>query len=455
MAFRVLKFGGSNIRSPEDYHKIVDVVARYKQPVVLVVSAHYAFTNQLDEVIRAAKTNNYWLNSFIKNWHAFFSDILKTQIKNSEFTEEALKNIGEIFRNLKKQLLGINYIGDIPEFIYDNALCTGEKITALLLSTFFQDYGKATKIHFPENAGLITDGIFNNASVEIEQSREYLAKTFREDAINIVPGFYGVSTQGNITLFGRGGTDYSAASIAACIEAESLDLWKDVCGFRTANPKIIPESEPIQELSYQEAAELSYFGSEIIHPRTTDPVSDRNIAIQMFDIRAPEKYPTPDTIIGNFHQNEYKLRSITQSQNFGIVKLSGAGVGIKPGILAYASTALHAGGINIKSVQTSQTSINILLDKQELATAKNIIEEKDIHGVKEISMESGISLIAAVGQGIIHKPGIASRVFNAIAEKGINIRMIFFGASPVAIYFIVSEEDMENAIKSLHQALFR
>lgn len=258
-----------------------------------------------------------------------------------------------------------------------------------------------------------------------------------------------------MTLLGRGGSDYTAAAIARCIDAASVDLWKDVPGFMSADPKLVANAAAVKRLAYNEAAELSYFGARILHPRTFEPVMDKQIPVRLFNIgRFCEKLE-PETIIdGNGVIKEDVIKSVTFSDDFGILKLHGAGVGIKPGIMARVTARLNDEGINIKSIITSQTAINILLALEDLEKSLRAVEAIGLTAVDRIAAVDNISLIAVVGGGILEKPGIAARVFSAVSRRNINIRTISAGPSNVAIYFIIDRNEREKAVKAIHEEVF-
>jgi len=160
----------------------------------------------------------------------------------------------------------------------------GERLSAAIMTSLLQDRGVGCEEVTPEDMQLITDGEFGNAEVDFSASNETVKNRLLGEKTAIVPGFYGVSKEGKVTLFGRGGSDYTAASIASCIGAESLDIWKDVDGFRTADPKLVTDTHGIHQLTYTEAAELAYFGAKILHPRTVEPLMAQRIPIRIFNI---------------------------------------------------------------------------------------------------------------------------------------------------------------------------
>ncbi len=455
MSYRVVKFGGSNLKDVQGIKKVIKAIQNYNQPLVIVVSAFYGMTNRLIEAIENAKLNKLDIDELVTDIYNNKLENVTQSVSDEDLINKFKDELNKRLKELKEFFLGISYIKDIPPFLYDEILSYGERFSSLSLHYILKDIGIDCREVFPEDIGLITDGEFVNATVNFKLSSEALNKSLSSNLTYIIPGFYGVSEKGKTTLLGRGGTDYSAAAIASCLNADSLDLWKDVEGFLSADPKIVDTPVNIESLTYAEAAELAYFGSKILHPRTPEPLAKKKIPIRIFNIDNSYDGIRPLTIInGKERITNDVIKSVSYSDDFGIIKLKGSGVGIKPGILAKSTVELDNANINIKSVITSQTAINILLSSKDLKKAKNVIEQKDIHGINEVEIHGDISIIAAVGEGLTTQSGVAARIFGAVARKGINVRIISFGASLVAVYFIVDRKDRSETIYEIHKEFF-
>ncbi|HAF29575.1 MAG TPA: aspartate kinase [Bacteroidales bacterium] len=455
MAYNVIKFGGSNLKDKDGIKKVFKAICNYEKPLVIVVSAFYGMTNYLIESLELSAQGKLDIDHFIQNINNQKLAIIVENISNENLIFEFKQELDKRLNMLKGFLLEIKNLNDVPNSIYDEILSYGERLSSLVLSFVLKQADIQNVEAFPEEIGLITDGEFKNATVDFELSEHEIPKNFESSKTYIIPGFYGVSKEGKTTLLGRGGSDYSAASIAACLNAESLDLWKDVKGFLSADPKIVFDAVNIESLTYAEAAELAYFGSQILHPRTPEPLVEKKIPIRIFDINDSINGLHPLTIInGKETVCDGIIKSVSYSDNFGILKLHGSGVGIKPGILAKSTVELDKAGINIKSVITSQTTINILLSQDDLLKVKKANLLKDIHGINQFEFISNISLIAAVGEGLTSRYGVAGRLFTAVARKGINIQIISFGASSVAVYFIVNQVDRNETVREIHEEFF-
>lgn len=455
MTYKVVKFGGSNLKDSKGIQNVVNAVKAYDCPLIIVVSAFYGITEQLIDAVNLAVQGKLKINSFVKSLLNQKMDVLEKNVSDSSLIPELKIELEVRINKLRAYFLGINYINDVPDFIYDEILSYGERLSSLVLFSIL----KANKIEcseiLPEDIGLITDGEFKNASVDFDISSESLKQSLSEQKTYVIPGFYGVSYEGRTTLLGRGGSDYSAAAIAACLNAEYLDLWKDVDGFLSADPNIVKNPRSVKSLTYSEAAELAYFGSKILHPRTSEPLKNKKIPIRILNINNSENGVIPQTIInGEVKVAEHVVKSVSYSDHFGMLKLHGSAVGVKPGILAKSTACLDNVGINIKSVITSQTTINILLSDEDLHEAYKVINAKDIHGISDIETVEDISLIAAVGKGLVSRYGVAGKIFTAVASKGINIEIICFGASSVAMYFIVNCNDRNETVRAIHEEFF-
>jgi aspartate kinase/aspartokinase/homoserine dehydrogenase 1 len=451
----VVKFGGSNLKKQEDILKVVEVIKLYKNPLVIVVSAFYGVTNYLTDIIVKAKTDESAITTFTESLTKFKTEIINTHISDREIRDETTRKVFIRLKELQKYLLGVNYIGDVPEFVEDEVLSYGERLSSIILTGILKDNGIKCEEVLPEDLKLITNGDFHNATVDFDISEKNVRERLNEDQHYIVPGFYGVSTDGRTTLFGRGGSDYSAAAIAKCVEAESLDLWKDVEGFMSADPKLISDPVVIRHLTYNEAAELSYFGAKIMHPRTVEPLLDINIPIHIYNINNYEEEFKPVTVISSgLSFKTDVIKSVTYNDDFCILKLNGPAIGASKGLMARIGTALDNEGINMKCIINSQTAINLLFSRRDLYNAYNIISRLNIKEIHSMFPVENISTIAVVGNGMTEIPGIAGRIFTAVARKGINIIIIFFGATDVSSYFIVKSTERDESIRQIHAEFF-
>jgi len=453
MARKIIKFGGSVLKGIPRIEKVITIIQQYQIPVVLVVSAFNGITDQLESVLNHLQESV--IPPFIGNLRQQHFDIIQHFIQDRTQQAVVFKELENRLGDLEKWLQGAIYIDDIPPFIRDRVLCFGEKLASLVLTAILNTRHLPFKELLPETAGFITDGTFGNAIANLNAIRNNLHNKIEPTTSYTVPGFYGISPDNKVTVFGRGGSDYTAGILASCLLADSVDLWKDVNGFMSADPDLILNPVPIRKLTYQEAAELAYFGAGILHPHTVDPVIPHNIPIRIYnintnrDIAFPESQISASEVISNG-----VIKSISSTDNVAILRLFGGDIGKKPGIIARISGLLHQANINITSIITSQTTINFLFTIDQFIKAKKIVAAEPLLFIEEIVCRTNISLIAVVGSGLMVKKGIISRISGVLAFNDINVEMICQGASDVAAYFIVKKEDKMAAVRAIHSEFF-
>jgi aspartate kinase len=308
----------------------------------------------------------------------------------------------------------------------------------------------------PQEIGIVTDGKYGDATVDLRETAKNFADrllpSLNGKGVVFIPGFYGVSQGGEITTFGRGGSDYSAAVVAATAGAESLEIWKDVDGFLSTDPRFIPEATLISELSYDEAAELAYFGAKILHPRTVEPLRKSRLPIEIRNTLNPDVVGSRITARRVVAKDVVK--SVAHTTDVGILKVYASGVGVRKGILNEVSARMADSGINIKSVITSQTCISLILAIKDMEPGKRALLGIHPRPFRRVEKVEGVALISIVGEGLATRPGIAARCFTAAADCQVNIDMIAFGPSPVALYFLVKESELEKAVASVHTHFF-
>ncbi len=452
MSRTVIKFGGSDLKTSEDIKRIIAIVKKYDRKVALVFSAFYGITDRLIEALLAAEKGTLDVENVVNNIAKKKQRILEENISDTSAQKEACKKMFILIDELKDYLKAISYVHDIPAPSGALILSYGERLSTLCMTEILKNNGLDVILRLPEDLKLITDGEFRDATVDFDKSA--VKENMPDNTVVTIPGYYGVSQEGKTTLLGRGGSDYSAAAIAYCIDSPSLDLWKDVKGFMSGDPKLVENAQCIKKLAYNEAAELAYFGAKILHPRTVEPLKEKNIPVNLFSINGDIDTLVPATVISHQTDESRVIKSVTYSKAFGVLKLKGSGLGIKPGVLADITNLLHQNNININSVLTSQIAINIILNKEDLIPAKALIEKQQINVLEDIELLQNISLVAVVGEKIMENYGISSRIFSAITSKKINVKMNCTGASPIVSYFIIDEKDMKMAIQAIHSELF-
>lgn len=452
MKTKVLKFGGGVLNGIDRITKVISAIHSYKNTRLFVVlSAFYGVTDKLQDLITNLKTgldfekNTTQIEAYCKSF------ISEESLDKESFLR--LENLVTENFNQFRFLLNSSKVN-----LSDNDECYilsfGERISSIILCEIFKYKGLNFKILYPEEYGFFCSGDCFNAEVDIYKSRESILPKLDLNTNYIMPGFYAVSDTGKINILGRGGSDYSASALAACIRCETMDIWKDVDGFKTADPQFVENTKRIDYLSYDEAAELSYFGATILHHHTVVPLCKLEIPIGIFDINNPHEIKNPATIISNRSESKSNIvKSLTFSNDFAILKLKGTNLGARPGELAKITSLLDNHKVNIKSVLSGQTEINLLLSGRDIDKAFEVFSSMYFETVEHVSIIKDISLVALIGEGLASQNNIGAKIFNTLSFANINISMLSFGASSVAIYFIVSKQDSIKTLQVLHKSV--
>ncbi|MFH7836116.1 MAG: aspartate kinase, partial [Candidatus Aenigmatarchaeota archaeon] len=286
------------------------------------------------------------------------------------------------------------------------------------------------------------------------QIRERILPLLDKKIIPIISGFIAFDQEGMITTLGRGGSDYTATIIGSAIKADETWIWTDVDGLMTADPKIVPFAKTLHELSFLEAIEMAVFGAKYMHPKALEPAMEENIPVRIRNLFNQEN---PGTLI----TKEVKIierkivKAVTSINDVALITVSGIGMIGTPGIAAKIFDTLGKNNINILMISqsVSEANISLIIKRKDLERAITAFEtsifRKDF--IQNIETEEDISVIAVVGAGMKGTPGVAARVFNAVAKKGVNVRMIAQGSSELNISFVVKEKDSKKAVQAIHE----
>lgn len=442
----VIRFGGNSLSKLSVLEAFASLLSENNQKIAIVVSAIPEIQRTIEEGIELLITNSVTsdliINQIDKQIRSAFEVFGRSQSGKPLETER-----DHLFNLLK----GIEFTGDFSLALKDQVVSYSERITAEIVQAFLKERNIASTLVSPEEIGLKATEEFGNASLLFPDSDEQ--KFELPEGINLIPGSYGITQGGKIARLGKRSADYSAAGIARLFNAESLDLWELDQEFRTADPEIIPDAQLIPRLTYGEASELSYFSELSIHPRIVEPLINLHVPIHIFQLK--EKGKTLTTIINSESVVAPNVvKSVVHTSDIAVLKLNGPGVGFKPGILARVTTAFHHAGINIRSVITSQVSINIILNKNEIEKARQICSQLALSSVSEIIIEDQVSLIAVVGHGMQQHHGVSAKLFTAVANHKINVLLSGSGASDLVSYLIVDQKDTRKAITEIHRIFF-
>ena len=480
---KVLKFGGASLRDGNSLRQIAGVVSATQGPKALVLSAFNGVTDRLNGLLVRILNKNFsekQISAFVNKLKLEHLEFLKQACFRQGFGGQALSD--ETYRliegqcnRLERLLYGLRYIDEITERSRDLINSFGERLAVLVAAEALKSMGLNCHALEADKIGVVTDGLFGKSSAILPVARKNIGRVvlplIRRNIIPVITGYFGCDKYGRTTTFGRGGSDYSASVMAYALDADALELWKDVDGFMSADPAIIPQARLIKHLSYKEAAELAYFGSGILHPRTVEPVLLKNIPIMIRNTLAPLETgrqrrpvsltgfspPSKGTIIHNYHiARSIPIKGITYEAEIGFIKVHGygSGFGYKPEVVNEITGRLLEHNINIKSILSAPTGIGLVFGQEDFDEAFSVLSRTPIKLVSGFEKVMDQSLIAFVGEGMTREKGVAARVFNCLAKKRINIEMISAGASSAAGFFIIRRRDLKKTITTLYREFF-
>jgi len=446
----VAKFGGNCVSSADMYRRIAKILQADRARKFVVVSAISGVTDSLVASLakpREEKEIDHYVAELRRKHLALLPDSPE---------DSSIEAIEALATKLERLLYGIAYTEETTPRSMDFVLSFGERLAAQVVAANLGRLGVDARANEADAIGLLADDTYGNASALLDETRARLAPFLRREAqaghVSVITGFFGLSQEGKTATFGRGGSDYSAAVVAYALELSTIEIWKDVGGFMSADPKIVPEAFPLSELSYDEAAELSYFGAKALHPRSVQPARACGASIVLKNILRPEETGTrigPDTV-----DRSGDVKSISYVRDLATLKVFSTGAGRKESLLAEVSTALTDAGTNVYSAATSQTCIALLVDVDGVSRAKKTLARLPPGLIERIEVLPHVSLISFVGEGVGYTHGVAARVFRAVAERGINVQLISAGASMVAYTFTVDDRDLEKAVQAVHNEFF-
>jgi aspartokinase/homoserine dehydrogenase 1 len=457
----VLKFGGTSVANATNIAKAIDIVYQKSKDHQLAVVVS-AFSGVTDLLILAGKT----AAAKDKNYKEIISQIDK---KHKEAIDELipLSDQSDIITtinndiNLLKTLLdGCYLLGELSNRTADIVAGFGELLSSQIIAVALKQ--KVSNSCFKDSREVIkTNSNFGKASVDFGITNQHIADYFKTNSNQVVlfPGFIASSLDGNTTTLGRGGSDYTAAIIAAAIKASVLEIWTDVNGMFTANPKIVKQAQPIETISYQEAMELSHFGAKVLYPPTIQPVLKDSIPIFIKNTFEPDAY---GTLISN-HPNEGSnpIKGISHIDNIALVTLEGSGMVGVAGSSKRLFEVLSNENINVIFITQASSEHSICIgilnadaDKAKAAIDKTFEIEIGQNKVDPCIVEKDLCIVALVGESMKNHQGISGKMFSTLGKNNVNIRAIAQGASERNISVVINEKDVKKALNTLHERFF-
>ena len=457
----VLKFGGTSVGSAGSLRNVQKIVVDQSkdQPLVVVASALGGVTNELEKVAKLAENGDSTYESILQEIEArhieLCNELIPVNLRSNTITQ-----VKFLLNDLEDICRGVFLISELSPRSSDQVLSFGERLSTVIILDFLKSAGLDTKLLDPRKL-IKTDAQFGNAVVDIPLTFSNLQKEFENHArVSLCPGFLASSNIGNLTTtLGRGGSDYTAALIAAALQADKLQIWTDVSGMMTANPKLVSLANPIKHISYEEAMELSHFGAKVIYPPTIQPVLDKNIPIEVKNTFAPDDHGTLITKEGD--PDSHWVKGISSIEGIALCTLSGSGMVAVPNFSyrLFASLSREAVNVIMITQASSEHTITVGIAERDVDRAKASIEAEFEHEIRlrkvnPLSVETDLTIIATVGSRMRQQIGVSATLFETLSHNGINVKAIAQGSTELNISVVIDSKHARKALNSLHESFF-
>ncbi|MBQ2054957.1 MAG: bifunctional aspartate kinase/homoserine dehydrogenase I [Bacteroidaceae bacterium] len=453
---KVLKFGGTSVGSVDSILNVKKIVEACNEPVIVVVSALGGITDKLIQTSQMAVSGDpAYLTSFeeiVTRHH----QMIEALIENAEKRTELLARVDELLNELKSIYHGVYLIRDLSEKTSAAIVSYGERMSSQIAAVLIKNAKWFDSRNF-----IMTEKKEHRNLLDAELTNELVCQTFSVlQQVSLVPGFISCDKNtGETTNLGRGGSDYTAAIIAAALDAEVLEIWTDVDGFMTADPKVISAAYTIDELSYVEAMELCNFGAKVVYPPTIYPVCLKNIPILIKNTFRPEAKGT--IIRGNISHSKRAIKGISSIKGTSLITVAGLSMVGVIGVNRRIFTTLANAGISVFLVSqaSSENSTSIGVRDADAKTACEVLdnefaEEIAAGSMFKMSVESDLATVAVVGENMKHTPGIAGKLFGTLGRSGISVIACAQGASETNISFVVEAKSLRKTLNVLHDSFF-
>jgi aspartate kinase len=444
---KVLKFGGTSVGSVDAIERTASIIARDPSRKAVVVSAMSGVTNSLIATIRDRPPVEEVVAAL---WTKYSTSakVIMTPGLYSEYGEAMDASLDSLSESLHARW-------KVPaDPVLDDAISSwGERLSSLTMAHVLRSRGVDSMAVTSEEAGIMAEGAPGNGSANLDVTHRNLRKNLlpllEEEITPVLTGYYGCNASGRPLTFGRGGSDYSSSVVAYGLDADCCEIWTDVNGFMTADPRAVPEAKCIGEMDYDEAAELAYFGAKVLHPRTIEPVRRKGIPLMVKNTFNPDAQGT--LIRGQKINGGDMLRSVAVKTDLSIVKVYCSEIVYQPSLIARLVGAISDAAVNTYAVSTSLSTLAVVVPTPALDEVLRKIDSLREQQVERLTVKGNVSLICCVGDNMINMPGVSAKVFHTVAEIGANIEMISEGASDVALNFIVPSDKAMDVVRSIHR----
>jgi aspartate kinase len=456
----VMKFGGTSVGDGPRIKNVAKLVKKYRDDgneVIAVASAMTGITDKLFEMSQVAKDT-----CSIAEVEKSFAEVkqrhqaaIASAIDDENIRSEVAVTIDQRLSELKNALVGVCYLGELTNRSLAYIYSFGERMSVPILSGSLRSMGVKSVALTGGEAGVITDSKFESAKpdpITDVKVKEKLLPLLGKGVLPVVTGFVAANEKGTITVLGRGGSDYSASIIGAAIDADEIWIYTDVNGIMTTDPRVVPEARTLPVVTYLEAMEMSYFGAKVLHPKTIEPAVKKGIPVRVLNTFQPDH---PGTVVLMRDDSDHRnlIKAVTMIKNIALINISGTALSGTPGIAGRIFSALGKDDINVIMISQASSEFNVSLavDGTQADKALAVLQREFSEDLAQsFTCNNNVCVIAVVGERMAGSPGVAGRLFTALGEKGINIRMISQGSSEANISFVVNKDDAQKAVKVLH-----
>ncbi|MBA9079562.1 aspartate kinase [Rufibacter quisquiliarum] len=455
----VLKFGGTSVANADAIRQLISIIQAKdrSEKKVVVVSAMSKVTDLLISLYQRAAAHDASYQEILEQLEAKHMAAIEELIPMSHQIDIKGK-IKMIFREMEDVCKGIFLLDELSDSTKARMMAYGERLSSAIVSVAFQHHGLSNTL-LDSRDYLQTDSNYLNAKVNLKVTYTNIQQSLPEDLLYVAPGFIARSAEGKTTVLGRGGSDYTASLYAAALQADLLEIWSDVDGMYTTDPRKASAAFSIEELSYEEAMELAYFGAKVLYPPTIAPLIAAKIPLVLKNTFNPGHKGT--LITASPAPSRQNVKGISCIDHMAVLTLSGSGMVGVPGVAMRLFKAVAQESINVYFItqSSSEQSITIGLAETEGAKAVHALTAEFAEDIAQelihpVSLETPMSIVAMVGNGMIQQPGIAGKAFSLLGDHGINIRAIAQGATERIISVVVRSEDAHQAVNLLHDRFF-
>jgi aspartokinase/homoserine dehydrogenase 1 len=462
MRLLTMKFGGTSVGSPEAVSRVVAIVQRelaQGNQVVVVVSAMSGVTDTLIKAAHLAAEGNRWgYISSAQTLRDRHQEAINRLLPPNGARQEMADQTNAIIDEFLQVCQAINILGELTPRILDSIVSFGERLSSRVVAAAMRAHAIQAQA-FDASKFLVTDDIHQNANPLWDETQarvdHKLLPLLAQGITPVITGFIGATLDGAFTTLGRGGSDYSGAIFASVTHSDELIIWTDVDGVMTTDPRIDRRAQVLPYVSYQEVGELAFYGAKVLHPKTVQPILDKNILMRVRNTFNPDN---PGTLIGPDSQpSATVIKAVTSVRNVGLVTVSGRGMIGVPGIAgrAFLTTAQAGANILMISQASSEQSFCFVVTDDRARQVRQALNTEFAdqiarRNIDEISLMEDVVIVTTVGAGMKGTPGVAGRIFTTLGEIGVNVIAIAQGASECSISFVIDEENLERAVVALH-----